>query len=47
MAEPRVDTIVRGGKVVTSSQVFDAAVAIKGEKIAAVGPENLMPQADR
>ena len=51
MAEARVDThvdtIVRGGKVVTSSQVMDAAVAIKGEKIAAVGPEHLLPPADR
>jgi len=47
MAEPRVDTIVRGGKVVTSSQVLDAAVAIKGEKIAAVAPEELLPPADR
>ncbi len=47
MAEPRVDTIVRGGKVVTSSQVLDAAVAIKGDKIAAVAPEELLPQADR
>ena len=43
MPEPRVDTIVRGGKVVTSSQVLDAAVAIKGEKIAALGPEELLP----
>ena len=47
MAEPRVDTIVRGGRVVTSSQVVDAAVAIKGEKIAALGPEELLPPADR
>ena len=47
MAEERVDTIVRGGRVVTSSQVLEAAVAIKGEKIAAVGPEHLLPQADR
>ena len=47
MAEPRVDTIIRGGKIVTSSQVLDAAVAIKGEKIAAVAPEELLPPADR
>ena len=47
MAEERVDTIVRGGRVVTSTQLLDAAVAIKGEKIAAVGPEHLLPQADR
>ena len=35
--DTHVDTIVRGGKVVTSSQVMDAAVAIKGEKIAEIG----------
>ena len=45
--DTHVDTIVRGGKVVTSTQVMDAAVAIKGEKIAAVGPEHLLPKADR
>ena len=47
MAEARVDTIVRGGQVVTSSQVLDAAVAIQGEKIVAVAPERLPPTADR
>ena len=47
MPEPRVDTIVRGGKIVTSSQVLDASVAIKGEKIVALGPEELLPPADR
>ena len=47
MAEARVDTIVRGGQVVTSSQVIDAAVAIQGEKIVAVAPEHLLPPADR
>ena len=47
MPEPRVDTIVRGGKIVTSSQVLDASVAIKGEKIVALGPEELLPSADR
>ena len=46
-AEARVDTIVRGGQVVTSSQVLDAAVAIQGEKIVAVAPEHLLPPADR
>ncbi|MEC9237326.1 MAG: amidohydrolase family protein, partial [Chloroflexota bacterium] len=45
--DTHVDTIVRGGKVVTSSQVMDAAVAIKGEKIVAVGPEHLLPEATR
>ena len=46
MAEVRVDTIVRGGKVVSSSQVYEAAIAISGEKIAGVGPEELLPPAD-
>ena len=44
---PRVDTVVRGGRIVTASDVFEAAVAIKGDKIAAIGPEELLPPADR
>ena len=40
MASPKinakVDTVVRGGTVVTSSQAIDAAVAITGEKIVAL-----------
>ena len=47
MPDIRVDTIIAGGKVVTSSDVFDAAIAISGEKIAAIGPEHLLPPADR
>jgi dihydropyrimidinase len=47
MTAPRVDTIVRGGRIVTASDVFEAAVAIKGDKIAAIGPEELLPPADR
>ena len=43
----RVDTVVRGGQVVTASDVFEAAVAIKGDKIVAIGPEALLPAADR
>jgi dihydropyrimidinase len=42
-----VDTIVRGGQVVTATEVFDAAIAISGEKIAAIGPEHLLPKADK
>src|SRR5215470_16756162 len=42
-----VDTIVRGGQVVTASDVFEAAVAIKGDRIAAIGPEAMLPPADR
>ncbi len=41
-----VDTIVVGGRIVTSSQVYEASIAIDGEKIAAIGPENLLPPAD-
>jgi len=47
MTTPRVDTIVKGGQVVTSSDVFEAAVAIRGERIVAIGPEAMLPPADR
>ena len=47
MSQTRVDTIIGGGQVVTSSEVFDAAIAIVGDKIAAIGPEHLLPPADR
>ena len=46
MPNARVDTIVRGGQVVTSSQVYETAIAIAGEKIVALGPEDLLPEAD-
>jgi dihydropyrimidinase len=46
MPDTKVDTIVRGGQVVTSSQVYSAAIAISGEKIVALGPEELLPPAD-
>jgi dihydropyrimidinase len=47
MSTPRVDTIVRGGQVVTASDVFEAAVAIRGERFVAIGPETLLPPAER
>jgi len=47
MSVRRVDTIVRGGRVVTATDVFEAAVAISGDKIAAIGPESLLPPGDR
>src|SRR6266536_1294081 len=47
MTGPRVDTLVRGGKVVTASDIVETAVAIKGDKIAAMGPEALLPSADK
>ena len=46
MADNHVDTIVRGGQVVSSSEVYSAAIAISGEKIVALGPEELLPPAD-
>ena len=46
MANARVDTIVRGGQIVTSSRVYESAIAISGEKIVALGPEDLLPPAD-
>ena len=45
-SDAHVDTVVVGGRIVTSSQVYEASIAIDGEKIAAIGPENLLPTAD-
>lgn len=47
VAARSVDVLVRGGQVVTASDVVDAAVAIKGGRVAAIGPENLLPPAER
>jgi dihydropyrimidinase len=47
MPSTGVDIIVHGGQVVTSSEAYDASVAIKGEKIVAIGPDDLLPPADR
>ena len=41
MSAARVDTVVRGGQIVTASDVFEAAVAIKGDRIVAIGPDHL------
>ena len=46
MVDARVETIVGGGQIVSSSQVYTAAIAIAGEKIVAIGPEELLPAAD-
>ena len=46
MPNVRVDTVVRGGQVVSPSQVYNASIAISGEKIVAIGPEELLPPAD-
>ena len=42
-----VDIIVHGGQVVTSSEAYDASIAIKGEKIVAIGPDDLLPPAEQ
>jgi dihydropyrimidinase len=42
-----IETIVTGGLVVTASDVFEAAIAIAGGKIVAIGPESLLPPAER
>ena len=47
MQNGKVDTVVHGGLVVSSTHAYDASVAINGEHIAAVGPLEMMPQADR
>ena len=46
MVNAKVDTIVRGGQIVTSSQAYETSIAISGEKIVALGPEELLPPAD-
>ena len=46
MPATTVDTLVRGGQVVTSSETYEASIAIRGEKIVAIGPDEL-PQANR
>jgi dihydropyrimidinase len=42
-----IDTIVRGGRVVTPTGVDDLAIAIAGGKIVALGEESRLPRADR
>jgi dihydropyrimidinase len=42
-----VDLIVRGGRVVTATEVLDASVAIRGEKIVAIGRDEALPPAER
>ncbi|MGF6575072.1 allantoinase [Paraburkholderia sp. GAS333] len=41
----QVDLVIRGAKVVSPEQIIEAAVAIDGEKIVAVGHDDLMPSA--
>src|SRR5246127_5561566 len=37
MTEPAYDMIIRGGRVATATDVFEADVAISGETISAIG----------
>ena len=46
MQSARVDTVVHGGQVVTATHTFEAGIAIRGEHIAAVGPQEMLPPAD-
>jgi dihydropyrimidinase len=39
----RVDTVVRGGRVVTASETFEGSLAIDGGRIVALGPAELLP----
>ncbi|MGQ7932194.1 dihydroorotase [Paraburkholderia sp. D1E] len=41
----QIDLVIRGAKVVSPEQIIEAAVAIDGEKIVAVGHDDLMPSA--
>ncbi|WP_336361692.1 dihydroorotase [Haladaptatus sp. ZSTT2] len=41
-----VDTVISGGTLVTSTDMFDASLAIDGGKIVAVGTDESMPDAD-
>ncbi len=44
---PKVDLILHGGTLVTSSDAYEASVAIQGEKIVAIGPASMLPPAER
>ncbi|MFB6361261.1 MAG: allantoinase, partial [Halobacteriales archaeon] len=41
-----LDTVIRGGTLVTPSDTFEADVGIKGEQIAALGSAVSMPDAE-
>ena len=47
MSSRHVDTIVHDGQVVTSSEVVRTSIAMKDGKIVALGPRELLPEADR
>jgi dihydropyrimidinase len=43
----KLDVVVHGGQVVTATDVLDVAVGIKGERIVALAPAEMMPDAAR
>ena len=47
MTEPAYDIVIRGGRVATASDVFDADVAIAGETVAAITPHSAIPNTGR
>src|SRR4029077_14656473 len=47
MAVSHVDLLVKGGRVVTSTEVLETAVAVSDGKIVAVGAEAMLPAAER
>ena len=47
MPAKSVDLVVRGGRVVTSTEVLETAVAVSGGKIVALGAEAMLPPAER
>jgi dihydropyrimidinase len=47
VSAPALDLIVRGGRVVTATDVVETAVGIRNGLIAAIGPDTMLPPADR
>jgi len=43
----RVDLILRGGTLVTAADAYEASVAVEGERIVAIGPDAVLPDAER
>lgn len=43
----KLDVVVRGGQVVTSTEVLDVAIGIKDGTFAALAPADVLPDADR
>jgi dihydropyrimidinase len=47
MSARGIDVLVRGGRVVTATDVVETAVAINDGRIVALGPERMLPGAER